>query len=197
MVRIMTPSPVSDKRQQVVETAYALFKRAGFHATGIDRIIAEADVAKMTMYRHFPSKDELIVAVLDYRARRFDDQLNQLAQKSITPEQKIAEIFDWHGRWFRSPDFHGCLFAHALAEFGDPGHPVFEAVARQKNGLRQRMRSILSEVMPRGRAENVAATLLMLIEGATLMAQMGQADTALREARKTALDVVAASRKPQ
>jgi len=197
MVRIMTPSPVSDKRQQVVETAYALFKRAGFHATGIDRIIAEADVAKMTMYRHFPSKDELIVAVLDYRARRFDDQLNQLAQKSITPEQKIAEIFDWHGRWFRSPDFHGCLFAHALAEFGDPGHPVFEAVARQKNGLRQRMRSILSEVMPRGRAENVAATLLMLIEGATLMAQMGQADTALREARKTALDVVAASRRPQ
>jgi len=197
MVRIMTPSPVSDKRQHVVETAYALFKRAGFHATGIDRIIAEADVAKMTMYRHFPSKDELIVAVLDYRARRFDDQLNQLAQKSITPEQKIAEIFDWHGRWFRSPDFHGCLFAHALAEFGDPGHPVFEAVARQKNGLRQRMRSILSEVMPRGRAENVAATLLMLIEGATLMAQMGQGNTALREARKTALGIVAASRGPQ
>ncbi|TRC76412.1 TetR/AcrR family transcriptional regulator [Mesorhizobium sp. WSM4310] len=193
----MAPSTPSDKRQHVIETAYALFNRAGFHATGIDRIIAEADVAKMTMYRHFPSKDELIVAVLDHRARRFDDQLDQLAQKSITPEQKIAEIFDWHGRWFRSPDFHGCLFAHALAEFGDPGHPVFEAVARQKNGLRQRMRSILSEVMPRGRAENVATTLSMLIEGATLMAQMGQADTALREARKTALDVVAASRRPQ
>jgi len=193
----MTPSPLSDKRQHVVETAYALFKRSGFHATGIDRIIAEADVAKMTMYRHFPSKDELIVAVLDYRARRFDDQLEQLAQKSVAPEQKIAEIFDWHGRWFRSPDFHGCLFAHALAEFGDSEHPVFKAVARQKDGLRQRMRSILSEVMPRGRADNVAVTLLMLIEGATLMAQMGQADTALREARKAALDIIAASRRPQ
>lgn len=193
----MTPSTLSDKRQHVVETAYALFKRAGFHATGVDRIIAEADVAKMTMYRHFPSKHDLIVAVLDYRARRFDDQLDKLAQKSIAPEQKIAEIFDWHRRWFRRPDFHGCLFAHALAEFGDPGHPVFEAVARQKNGLRQRMRSILSEVMPRGRAENVAATLFMLIEGATLMAQMGQGDTALREARKTALDIIAASRRPQ
>ncbi|WP_322418620.1 TetR/AcrR family transcriptional regulator [Mesorhizobium huakuii] len=193
----MTSSTLSDKRQHVVETAYALFKRAGFHATGIDRIIAEADVAKMTMYRHFPSKDDLIVAVLDYRARRFDDQLDKLTQKSIAPEQKIVEIFDWHRRWFRRPDFHGCLFAHALAEFGDPGHPVFEAVARQKNGLRQRMRSILSEVMPRGRAENVAATLFMLIEGATLMAQMGQGDTALREARKAALDIIAASRRPQ
>ena len=193
----MTPSRASDKRQHVVETAYALFKRAGFHATGIDRIIAEADVAKMTMYRHFPSKDELIVEVLDYRARRFDRQLDRLAQEGITPEQKIGKIFDWHERWFRSPDFHGCLFAHALAEFGDPRHPVFKAVARQKNGLKRRMQSILEEVMPRGSAGSVAAALLMLIEGATLLAQMGQADTAIRDARKAALGIIAASRRPQ
>ena len=193
----MTPSPASDKRQHVVETAYALFKRGGFHATGIDRIIAEADVAKMTMYRHFPSKDELIVEVLDYRARRFDRQLDRLAEEIATPERKIGKIFDWHGRWFRGPDFHGCLFAHALAEFGDPQHPVFKAVARQKNGLRQRMQAILSDVIPRGRAESVAATLLMLIEGATLLAQMGQAETAIRDARKAALGIIAASRRPQ
>jgi AcrR family transcriptional regulator len=193
----MTPSPAADKRQHVVETAYALFKRAGFHATGIDRIIAEAEVAKMTMYRHFPSKDELIVEVLDYRARRFERQLDGLAQEGITPEQKIGKIFDWHRRWFRRADFHGCLFAHALAEFGDPEHPVFKAVARQKNGLRLRMQSILRDMMPRGRAESAAAALLMLIEGATLMAQMGQADAAIRDARKAAFDIIAASRRPQ
>lgn len=193
----MTSSPASDKRQHVVETAYALFKRAGFHATGIDRIIAEAEVAKMTMYRHFPSKDELIVEVLDYRARRFDGQLDRLAQEGTTPEQKIEKIFDWHERWFRSPDFHGCLFAHALAEFGDSEHPVFKAAARQKNGLKRRMQSILEEVMPRGGAGSVAAALLMLIEGATLLAQMGQADTAIRDARKAALGIIAASRRPQ
>ncbi|RUX95007.1 MULTISPECIES: TetR/AcrR family transcriptional regulator [unclassified Mesorhizobium] len=193
----MTSSPGSDKRQHVVETAYTLFKRAGFHATGIDRIIAEAEVAKMTMYRHFPSKDELIVEVLDYRARRFESQLDRLAQEGITPEQKIGKILDWHERWFRSPDFHGCLFAHALAEFGDPRHPVFKAAARQKNGLKRRMQSILEEVMPRDRAESVATVLLMLIEGATLVAQMGQADTAIRDARKAALGIVAASRRPQ
>lgn len=190
-------SPVSDKRQHVVETAYALFKRAGFHATGIDRIIAEADVAKMTMYRHFPSKDELIVEVLDHRARRFECQLDRVGRECTTPEQKIGKILDWHERWFHSPDFHGCLFAHALAEFGDPQHPVFKAAARQKNGLRQRMQAILSEVMPRGRAGSVAAALLMLIEGATLMAQMGQADIAIRAARKAALGIIATSRKPQ
>ncbi|TGQ66661.1 MAG: TetR/AcrR family transcriptional regulator [Mesorhizobium sp.] len=193
----MPSSPASDKRQHVVETAYALFKRAGFHATGIDRIIAEADVAKMTMYRHFPSKDDLIVEVLDYRARRFDRQLDRLAEEGGTPEQKIKKIFDWHERWFRSEDFHGCLFAHALAEFGDPQHPVFKAVARQKNGLRLRMRQILTDAMPRGQAESVAAALLMLIEGATLMAQMGQVDAAVRAARKAGLGLIAASRRPQ
>ncbi|TIS00496.1 MAG: helix-turn-helix transcriptional regulator, partial [Mesorhizobium sp.] len=60
------PSSPSAKRQHVVDTAYSLFKRDGFHATGIDRIIAEANIAKMTMYRHFPAKDELIVAVLEH-----------------------------------------------------------------------------------------------------------------------------------
>ena len=140
----MTPSPSSGKRQHVVDTAYALFKRGGFHATGIDRIIAEADIAKMTMYRHFPSKDELIVEVLDYRAGRFERQLDRLEQEGITAEQKIERIFDWHERWFRSADFHGCLFAHALAEFGDLAHPVFKAVARQKNGLRSRMQAVLT-----------------------------------------------------
>ena len=193
----MTPSAAIDKRQHVVETAYTLFKRAGFHATGIDRIIAEADVAKMTMYRHFPSKDELIVEVLDYRARRFERQLDQLAQEVATPERKIAKIFDWHERWFSSADFHGCLFAHALAEFGDPTHPVFQAVARQKNGLKRRMQAILEAVMPSKRAEGAAAALLMLIEGATLMAQMGEAEAAIDSARKAADAVIASARTAQ
>ena len=191
----MTLSPTSGKRQHVVDTAYALFKQGGFHATGIDRIIAEADIAKMTMYRHFPSKDELIVEVLDYRAGRFDRQLDRLEQEGITPEQKIGKIFDWHERWFRSVDFHGCLFAHALAEFGDSGHPVFKAVARQKNGLRSRMQAILEEVMPPDRAEGAAAALLMLIEGATLMAQMRQ--PAIGNARKAAAAIIATASVPQ
>jgi AcrR family transcriptional regulator len=148
------------------------------------------------MYRHFPSKDELIVQVLDYRARRFERQLDQLAQEVATPERKIAKIFDWHERWFSSPDFHGCLFAHALAEFGDPTHPVFQAVARQKNGLKRRMQAILEAVMPSKQAEGAAAALLMLIEGATLIAQMGEAD-AIYSARKAADAVIASARTAQ
>jgi len=181
----------AEKRQHIVETAYALFKRAGYHATGIDRIIAEAKVAKMTMYRHFPSKDGLIVAVLRHRADRFDAQLDRLAEHAATPEAKIATVLDWYARWFRSADFHGCLHQHALAEFGDPGHPVFGAVAEHKASVRRRLCRILEEGMPRDRAEGAATALFMLLEGATLLALMGQGDDAIRTVRQAAPALIA------
>lgn len=180
----------AEKRQHIIETAYRLFKRFGFHATGIDRIIAEAEVAKMTMYRHFPSKDGLIVEVLNWRWERFECQLDRLAEAATTPQQKIATIFDWYERWFDSPDFHGCLFQHALAEFGDPDHPVFAAVARQKTALNRRMRETLAESVSEDRAESTATALLLLLEGATLLAQMGQAKAAMRDARNAAVSIL-------
>ena len=164
----------AEKRQHIIETAYRLFKRDGFHATGMDKIIAEAAVAKMTMYRHFPSKDGLIVEVLDWRAQRFKLQLDRLSETTTTPHEKIATIFDWHERWFDSADFHGCLFQHALAEFGKPAHAVFESVVRQKGDLQERIRDILAQSLPYDRAEHVATTLFMLIEAATVLAHMGQ-----------------------
>ncbi|GAA3070135.1 TetR/AcrR family transcriptional regulator [Rhizobium viscosum] len=181
----------AEKRQHIIETAYTLFKRDGFHATGIDRIIAEAEVAKMTMYRHFPSKDGLIVEVLNWRADRFKRQLDRLSETAMMPDEKITAIFDWHERWFDSPDFHGCLFQHALAEFGEPDHAVFEAVMRQKRDLQDRIRNILAQSVPEGRAPHIAMTLFMLIEGATMLAQMGQGKAAIDNARKVAADLLA------
>jgi AcrR family transcriptional regulator len=181
----------AEKRRHIVETAYRLFKRDGFHATGIDRIIAEADIAKMTMYRHFPSKDGLIAEVLDWRAARFNRQLDGLSA-TATLHEKITAIFDWHERWFESADFHGCLFQHALAEFGDADHLVFKAVARQKRDLRQRLGEILARSMPDHRAEDIAASVFMLIEGATMLAQMGHGKTAIDSARRSAAVILAA-----
>ncbi|MDI6026925.1 TetR/AcrR family transcriptional regulator [Corticibacterium sp. UT-5YL-CI-8] len=187
----MPPSRLAaEKRQHILETAYRLFKRGGFHATGIDRIIAEADVAKMTMYRHFPNKDGLITEVLDWRTARFERQLDRLAETAQTPDDKIATILDWYERWFDSPDFHGCLFQHALAEFGEPDHVVFKAVTRQKDGLKRRMRDILAAGMPDERAASLAAALLMLLEGATLLAQMGQGKAAIVDMRQAAARIL-------
>lgn len=182
----------AEKRQHILEAAYTLFKRDGFHATGIDRIIAEADIAKMTMYRHFPSKDGLIVEVLNWRTDRFNRQLERLSETGMTPDEKIMAIFDWHERWFDSPDFHGCLFQHALAEFGGRDHVVFKAVMRQKHDLQDRIRATLAQTMPEDRAPHLATTLFMLIEGATMLAQMGQGRAAIDSARKVAVDLLAA-----
>lgn len=190
----MSLKPIAaEKRQHIVETAYRLFKQDGLHATGIDRIIAEAGVAKMTMYRHFPSKDGLIVEVLDWRAARFACQLDSLVAAARTVEQKIATIFDWHERWFGSLNFHGCLFQHSLAEYGDPGHPVFKAVTRQKTALIRRICEVLEAAMPAERAEGAAAAISMLIEGATLMAHMGRGESAIRDARRAAANILAAN----
>ena len=186
----------AEKRRHIVETAYRLFKRDGFHATGLDKIIAEAEVAKMTVYRHFPTKDGLIVEVLDWRAERFKRQLDRLSETKMTPHEKIAAIFDWHGRWFDSAEFHGCLFQHALAEFAEPAHGVFEAVARQKRELLQRIRKILEQSLADDRAEQAATTLFMLIEGATVLAHMGQGKAAIVSARRTAADVLASAGLP-
>ena len=187
----------AEKRQHIVATAYALFRKDGFHATGIDRIIEEAEVAKMTMYRHFPSKDELIVEVLDWRAKRFAGQLDALGATARTSPQKVMAIFDWYASWFESPGFAGCLFQHALAEFGDHKHPVFRAAAGQKDAFKHRMQKILTGCMPPARAERTASALLMLIEGATLMAQMGHGKAAIKDARQAATRLLAEAQKPQ
>ena len=183
----------TEKRQQIVETAYRLFKRDGFHATGIDRIISDADVAKMTMYLHFSTKDALIVEVLRYRAARFERQLDELDTTSATPDEKIAQIFDWYARWFQSSDFHGCVFQHALAEFSNPEDPIFIIVAAQKNNLIDRMRQILSASMPTSAANSIAIALLLLLEGATMLAQMGQGEAAIHEAREAAVRLVSSA----
>lgn len=180
------PRDPSNKRQQIVDTAYALFSRSGYHATGTDRIIAEADVAKMTMYRNFPSKDALIVEVLNHRAARFDAQLDCLAQRVSTPREKIDTIFDWYEQWFRSADFHGCLFAHALAEFGEPGHPILDAVIEHKNSFKNRLSCILETTMDKDQATSASNAIFMLLEGATLLAQMGQGEKAILHARQAA-----------
>lgn len=184
------PRDPANKRQQIVDTAYALFSRSGYHATGTDRIIAEADVAKMTMYRNFSSKDALIVEVLNHRAARFDAQLDRLAQRASTPQEKVGTIFDWYEQWFLSTDFHGCLFAHALAEFGEPGHPVFVAVVGHKSSLKTRLLNILGAAMDKDQAASASDAIFMLLEGATLMAQMGQGQKAILHARQAASRLV-------
>jgi AcrR family transcriptional regulator len=183
--------PRTAKRQHLVDTAYACFKRDGFHAIGIDRIIAEADVARMTLYRNFPSKDDLIVEVLAQRTECFTAQLDGLAAMPGSVGKKFTALFDWYDCWVAGEDFNGCIFAHAIAEYGGADHPVYQSAIAQKAQHRQKMVVILREELAENRAEYLASALLMLIEGAVLLAQAGQAG-AMTTMRSAAMALLAA-----
>ncbi|HHQ4676974.1 TetR/AcrR family transcriptional regulator [Aeromonas veronii] len=119
---------MSEKRQQLVATAYRLFNRHGFHATGIDRIWAEAGSTKRTLYRHFPTKDALIEEVLLARDREFFALLDQRLAGVSGRDARLQALFDGFAEWFGRSDFYGCNFINASAEFADPRHPVRKLV---------------------------------------------------------------------
>ena len=113
-------------RARLLDTAYELFSRHGTRAVGVDRIIAEAGTAKMTLYRHFGSKDELALAFLDEREQRWvkDWLRTEVERRSDDPRERLLSIFDVFGEWFALPDFEGCAFINVMLELSDPGDPV-------------------------------------------------------------------------
>ena len=123
-------------RERVLETAYGLFSRHGTRAVGVDRIIAESGVAKMTLYRNFASKDDLILAFLERREERWTRAWLQdtVERRAATPAQRLLAIFDVFGEWFARDDFEGCSFINVMLELDDPGSPVRRESVRQLHG---------------------------------------------------------------
>jgi AcrR family transcriptional regulator len=136
-------SITSPARDRVLETATRLFYAEGVHAVGIDRIIAEAGVAKATFYHHFPAKDELVRAYLVQQS-----QLQRATAASLgkaTPREMLLAIFDNVGELGRDPGYRGCPFVNAAAEYPDPSHPVRQAISEHRRWFRTLLRDLLAE----------------------------------------------------
>ncbi|SRR6266536_1758174 len=117
---------VGDARERTLRTAYDLFSAHGISACGIDRVIDEAGVAKMTLYRHFGSKDELVLAVLDRREERWTRGWleEEIRRRARTPTNRLLACFDVLADWFAHEDFEGCLFLNTLVETHDISSPI-------------------------------------------------------------------------
>jgi AcrR family transcriptional regulator len=117
--------PAGNARDRILGTAYDLFSRHGIRAVGVDRVVAEAGVAKTTLYRHFPSKDALVVAVLGLREERWsrDWLQREVEQRDDTARGRLLAIFEVFGEWFRRSDYEGCLFCRTLLELGARDSP--------------------------------------------------------------------------
>ena len=123
----------TQKREHLIEVAADMFNRCGYHASGIDRVIAEAGIAKTTLYRHFRTKEDLIVAVL----QRIDAQYRERMRAAVDrlarePKQKLLASFDVLEEWFRGNSFYGCPFMSAASEYNLRNSPVFQEVVLHK-----------------------------------------------------------------
>jgi AcrR family transcriptional regulator len=125
-------------RQRIVDTAYDLFSQHGVRAVGVDRIVAESGVAKMSLYRHFPSKDALVLSFLQEREERWTkDWLGaEVEHRGTLPAERMLAIFDVFGEWFQLPDFEGCSFINVLLEFDDRGSAVRQASVEHLHYIR-------------------------------------------------------------
>jgi AcrR family transcriptional regulator len=171
-------------RQRIVDTAYDLFSRHGVRAVGIDRIVAEAGVAKMSLYRHFATKDALVLAVLQEREQRWTrDWLGaEVARRESTPERRLLAIFDVFGEWFHSSDFEGDSFVKMLLEFDDPASPVRQASADQLANVRSFVCELAEQAGVRD-PDALAHKWHILMKGSIVTASAGDA-LAARRARE-------------
>ena len=184
------PTKAQSKRDRLVEAALRLFEREGYRATGIDRILEEAGVAKMTLYNHFRSKDELILAALRLRDERSRDWLaRRVAELGKTPRERLLAVFDAAREWYVSDSFNGCLFARACCEFAEEDHPV-RAAAREHVRLLGRDLASLAREAGAPDPEGLAESLMLLHVGATTSAQINSCATSAERARRTAETVV-------
>jgi len=186
----MTTTRDPSARKRILETAQKLFYRNGFRAVGIDTIVAEAGVAKMSLYRHFPSKDDLIVTYLEESNAQYWEWLNREVANVEDPEQKLIGMFEAIETLATSPECFGCTFQATAAEFPDPGHPGHQVAVTHKNQVRNRFATLARESgLPT--PDELADRLLLLMDGAWVAARMYGPDNPARglaAAAKTLID---------
>ena len=169
-------------KEQIVETASRLFYEQGYNATGINQIIAEAGVAKASLYQHFPSKEDLLAEYLSNKSARVMEALHKEAAKHETAEEKIAAVFDSLGRSIRKSDFRGCHFLNIVSEVPVDNTRIRGIIQKQKNEVRQLFKTILKDV----KKTELADEFYLLFEAALIAGKVHQADWTIKTAKNIA-----------
>ena len=176
----------SSRRDHLVDTAIELFYRDGYHATGIDKILAAAGVAKMTLYNHFKSKDELILAALRRRDEQFRNWFMRAVEKRADrPRARLLAVFDVLDEWFREPRFKGCMFVKASAEFADPETPIHGTCAQHQDLVLGYLTSLAAAAGARD-SKALAEEIMLLMEGAIVRRHTACRKDAAKTARNAA-----------
>lgn len=184
----------SPPRDRLLDTAGKLFYEHGFQGVGIDRILAESGVAKMTLYRHFASKDELIAAYLQRANQQFWEWAESAMAGAATPEVRLLALFDALARHATSPECLGCPFQAAALAFPELEHPGHARALQNKVALRDRLAAMARQAGLRS-PDSLAAQLLLLMDGAWVAARMfGPGNSPAANVRNAARALIEAHR---
>lgn len=164
-------------RERILLTAHDLFYRDGIRATGIDRVIAESGVAKVSFYRHFPSKNDLIVAYLASRHERWMTWFADALRRHGADRKGAAALTPALEEWFHDGGYRGCAFINAVAEFG----ATLPQVAQVCREHKRQMADAIEALLPPGRKRaRTARALAMAVDGAIVQAQIETPDAAIK-----------------
>ncbi|MBL4837275.1 MAG: TetR/AcrR family transcriptional regulator [Kordiimonadaceae bacterium] len=179
------------RRDHIIDVAIVLFCEHGFHATGVDKIMRTAQVSKKTLYNHFRSKDELILAALQLYDGRFRNNfMKDVEALGATPQARLLAIFDAAETWFNSQNFFGCMFVNVVGEYSDPTLPM-RAISRN---FKQMIHRYILELCEKSDAKNpeiLADEMALLFEGAIVTAQISGTAAGAKTAKAIAKQLLA------
>ncbi|MFN4298043.1 MAG: TetR/AcrR family transcriptional regulator [Brevundimonas sp.] len=169
-------SPGSDGqvnvRERILETASGLFYQQGVRAVGVDTVVAQAGVAKTSLYRHFPTKDDLIAAFLEREDVEFWATWDAVSDAHLgDPMKELEAHMLWIGERLARPAYRGCPQLNVAAEFAEVDHPARQVARRHKQDLRKRLGGLSSRLGAR-RPDSLGAQLAVVVNGAFVSAEM-------------------------
>ncbi|SDS76843.1 TetR/AcrR family transcriptional regulator [Microlunatus soli] len=177
-------------RSGLVAAADRLFYARGVQAVGMDAVRSEAGVSLKRMYNLFPSKDDLVVAVLAHRSRIWDDGIAAAAEGLTEPQDRILAIFDFLADWFTQSDFRGCAFINVYGELGPNSSKAAAAVERQKRAFADYVAALVREAdLP----ADLAPQIVLLAEGAQTTAAILDDPAAAGQGRRAAETLLGAA----
>jgi AcrR family transcriptional regulator len=180
------PRSTVKPRERVLDAAQDLFGAHGIDAVGVDAISERSGVSKSTLYRHFPSKAELVAAYLQrHHERRIDEWVAALGEPGTDPAQRLLGLFDWLEKWFASRGFRGCRFINTRTQLPDPGHPAHGIPQQHKEEIRLLFAELAREGGARDAGE-LGHELILLVDGAVVHALLEGTATPARRAKALA-----------
>ena len=159
-------------RERLLDTAADLFYREGVRAVGVDLVVERTGVAKTSLYRHFPSKDDLVAAVLERDDENYWAYWERIAKTHAdNPIAELAAHMQWIAEYIGRPEFRGCAFLNMATEFPSPDHPARRIALRHKSELRRRL-GVLTQRLGARHPEELADQLVLLVDGAYVNGQL-------------------------